>query len=164
MHIWLANHPPVSIWPERKEREGGRGMWQVHTFHSSWKNTKHYDPMLDVREGQCLYWNKNRLSHNCPHQKIYTHIHGGSTQRIIVRDSSSFDFSLWGAKWVLKILCYMFLSKRLYFQLTIHLFLITDLFFCHAGSNADEPTWVWQIKMNVFSLDQQGSCASRTQI
>lgn len=33
-----------------------------------------------------------------------------------------------------------FLSKRLYFQLTIHLFLITDLFFCLAGSNADEPT------------------------
>lgn len=91
MHIWLANHPPVSIWPERRERERekGRGMWQVHTFHSSWKNTKHYDPMLDVRESQCLYWNTNRLSHNCPHQNTYTHIHRGCTQSIIVLDSSS---------------------------------------------------------------------------
>lgn len=29
--------------------------------------------MLDVRESQCLYWNKNRLSHNCPHQNIHPH-------------------------------------------------------------------------------------------
>lgn len=30
MHIWLANHPPVSIWPERKEREGERHVAGSH--------------------------------------------------------------------------------------------------------------------------------------
>lgn len=64
-------------------------MWQVHTFQSSWKNTKHPDPMLDVREHQCLYYNKNRLSYNCPHHNTYTHIHRACAQGIIVHYSSS---------------------------------------------------------------------------
>ena len=86
---WQFTHQ--LFYGQRGKKE--RGMWQVHTFHCSWKNTKHCDSMLDVREGQCLYWNKNRRSHNSPHQNTYTHIHTGCTQRIIVCGSSSFDFS-----------------------------------------------------------------------
>lgn len=122
---------------ERARERKGRGMWQVHTFHSSWKNTKHCDPMFDVAERQCLYWNKNRLSHNRPHQNTYTHIHGGSHREYCCSWLRLF--------WLKSVRGeasprYMFPSKSLYFRLTIHLFLITDLFFCHAGSNADEPT------------------------
>ena len=72
----------------------------------------------------------------------YTHIHGGCKQSIIVPDSRLFWLQSLRGKASTQVTHtrYMFLSKRLYFQLTIHLFLITDLFFCHAGSNADEPT------------------------
>lgn len=68
---WQITHQLVFGQREKSE-QGERGMWQVHTFHSSWKNTKHYDPMLDVRESRCLYWNTNRLSHNCPHTPTFT--------------------------------------------------------------------------------------------
>lgn len=74
---------------ERERWRIGRGMWKVHTFQSSWKNTKQPDPLLDVRECQCLYYNKNRLSHNCPHHNTYTHIHRACAQSIIVHYSSS---------------------------------------------------------------------------
>lgn len=80
---------------------------------------------------------KQTLTQLSTPKHIHPHSWRARTESTVVPDSSSSDLSLSEAR---RSPRYMFPSKSLYFRLTIHLFLITDLFFCHAGSNADEPT------------------------
>lgn len=95
--------------------------------------------MLDVRKGQYLYWDRVSEQRSTP-----KHIHVHSWSYMIVLDSSFFDFNLSGAE---RVLHYTFLSESLYFQPTLHLILIADLFFLSCWVKCGWA-YLWLAKLN----------------
>lgn len=128
MHIWLANHPPVSIWPERGERGREKGEACGRFTHSIplEKIQSTVTPCSMSLKGS-VYTETKTDSHTTVHTKTHTPTFmEACTQSIIVPDSGSSDLSLSALR---RVHATCSCQKSLYFQLTIHLFLITDLFF-----------------------------------
>lgn len=78
---WQINHQLV--FGQREHREGERHVAGSHMFHSSWRNTKHYDHMVNVGESQYLYWHKNTLK-TTVHTKTHTPTFTGFTHRLLL--------------------------------------------------------------------------------
>lgn len=154
MHIWWQFTHQL-VFGHRKKKRAGRGMWQVHTFHFSRKNTKHYNPTIDVRESHCLYRNKNRLSHNCPHQNTYTHIHTAADRVLLFLTSVSQGQSEYSSN------CATCICQKpsIFSQLFISFSLLTS-FSLMLGQMWMSLLRFGKAKCYVISLDQQGSCAS----
>lgn len=66
----MVIHPPVSIWPRRKER-AVRGMWQVHTFHSSMEKHKALEPHVRCHR-KPLFILKQKQTLTTVHTKTHT--------------------------------------------------------------------------------------------
>lgn len=118
----------VGIWQSTEGEERREACGTFTYFSPLGKSTTHRDPMSGVRKCRCLYWNKNRLSKQQVTPK-HVHPHPQRTPYCprlrLFKSSVSAHFCQNDS---------LFLSAN--YPSLSHYWPL----FCHAGSNADEPT------------------------